>query len=55
MMGYDMTKTSLYIPKEKYQEIKDYCQSHGMTVNGLIKVLLDRYMQTVNTEDARNA
>jgi len=46
-MGYNMTRTSLYMPKDKHEEVKEYCQSHGMTVNGLIKVLLDRYMQEV--------
>ena len=46
----EVARTSLYINKDEYEKIKAYCSSRGMTVNGLIKVLLDRYMREVGVD-----
>ena len=46
-MEHETMRTSLYMEKDKYREIKVYCASKGITVNGLIKALLDKYMQEV--------
>ena len=50
-MANDMARASLYISREKHEKLKDYCKSHGMTVNGLMKVLLDKYMREVEEEE----
>lgn len=52
-MKNEITRTSLYLNKEEYEKLKAYCASRGMTVNGLIKVLLDRYMSKYGTEEAK--
>lgn len=44
-MENEMSKASLYLPKKKHEELKAFCASRGMTVNGLVRVLLDRYMR----------
>jgi hypothetical protein len=43
-MNKDFVRTSLYMNKKEYERVKDYCAQKGISVNGLIKVLLDRYM-----------
>lgn len=50
-MAQDTARTTLYMEKERYKELKEYCSSRGMTVNGLIKALLDRYMREVKSDD----
>lgn len=52
-MEKEMQKASLYMPKEKHEELKAYCVSHGMTVNGLVRVLIDRYMREVRENGGR--
>ena len=52
-MSNEVARTSLYMNKQEYEKIKAYCASKGMTVNGLIKVLLDRYMREFNTEESK--
>ncbi len=46
-MANEVARTSLYINRNEYEKIKAYCASRGMTVNGLIKALLDRYMREI--------
>lgn len=48
-MANEVARTSLYINRKEYDKIKEYCASRGMTVNGLIKVLLDRYMREIES------
>lgn len=43
-MEHEVAKTSLYLPKEKYGELKEYCARNGMTVNGLVRVLIERHL-----------
>ena len=50
-MAYDMAKTSLYLNKKEHEKIKEYCNSIGISVNGLIKVLLDKHMREVGGKD----
>lgn len=52
-MAYEMARTSLYINKDEYAKIKDYCMSRGISVNGLIKVLLDRHMREVLSREEK--
>ena len=40
-------RRTLYINEDKYKEIQEHCRSNGMTVNGLIKVLVEQYMREV--------
>ena len=40
-------RTSLYMNKQEYKKVKEYCASRGISVNSLIKVLLDKYMREV--------
>lgn len=47
-------RRTLYIEKAEYERIKAYCKSRGMTVNGLIKALLDRYMNEVGVAGGKN-
>ena len=50
-MGNEVARTSLYMNKNEYEKVKDYCNRLGISVNGLIKVLLDKHMREVNRDD----
>lgn len=45
-------RRTLYINEDKYKELKEHCRDNGMTVNGLIKVLLEKYMREVKGESS---
>lgn len=38
----------LDVPKDKYDKIKNHCESHGETVNGFIKRAIDETIQRDN-------
>lgn len=50
-MSYETARTSLYMNKQEYEKVKAYCNSRGISVNGLIKVLLDKHMREVKRDD----
>ena len=45
-------RRTLYINEDKYKELQEHCRGNGMTVNGLIKVLLEKYMREVKGESS---
>ena len=45
-------RRTLYINEDKYRELQEHCRSNGMTVNGLIKVLLEKYMREAKGESS---
>lgn len=45
-------RRTLYINEDRYKELQEYCRKNGMTVNGLIKVLLEKYMREVKGESS---
>ena len=50
-MSYHMQKTSLYLPAAEHEKLKEYCKGLGITMNGLIKVLLEKHMREVSEKE----